>query len=424
LFKVDTTMTRWFPYATATLTLGLAITAEFVTKQVSVAIGVLVVGGLISFVLYRRTRLKVTPFHADRDNSDDRGAPRPPKASTTTASPAKRSTTGGDEDESEDLANLMLRQGRYTLLLRPQIADNIPPEQVEQARQALDEEMSLVPAGELTLGRHRVGLQQQREQDLEGSLVRIEAVYIDRYQVTNLQYARFVEAGGYEQVQLWDPEIVPAVLDFVDETGEPGPAFWRGGTFRPSTENQPVVGVCWYEAAAYARWVGKRLPSDPEWVKAGSWPVPLPGSAPVQRRFPWGESFDQSRANLWGSGPSGPVDVDKYPQGVSVGGAYQLIGNVWEWTSSRYGAWSSAAQGIVLDTSLRSLRGGAFDTYFDQQARCDFQSGDQTTARKHNIGFRCAIGLCDLIQDEELAGPATEESESLLAATADYQETL
>lgn len=77
----------------------------------------------------------------------------------------------------------------------------------------------------------------------------------------------------------------------------------------------------------------------------------------------------------------------------------------------------------MLDTSLRSLRGGAFDTYFDQQARCDFQSGDQAIARKHNIGFRCAIGLCDLIPDEELMDLPVESEEPLVAVTADYQET-
>ncbi|MEX2358432.1 MAG: formylglycine-generating enzyme family protein [Pirellulaceae bacterium] len=417
-------MTRWFPYVTAALTLGLAIAADLLWGQVSVAIGVFIAGGIITLLLYLlsrflspRTRITgSTDSHSYSDSSaqsyTDGGSASPKKPMVDSAG-----------DESEDLANLMLRQGRYTLLLRPQIADNIPPEQVEQARQALDEEMTLVPAGELTLSRNRVGLEDQREHDVEGSVVHIEGIYLDRHQVTNWQYARFVEAGGYEQMQLWDPEIVPAVLDFVDETGEPGPAFWRGGTYRPGTEKMPVVGVCWYEAAAYARWVGKRLPTDPEWVKAGSWPVPLPGSAPVQRKYPWGNGFDQGRANLWGSGPNEPVNVDKFAEGASVGGAFQLIGNVWEWTSSRYGAWSSATQGIVLDTSLRSLRGGAFDTYFDQQARCDFQSGDQTIARKHNIGFRCAIGLCDLIPDEELMDMPAETEESLVAATADYQET-
>lgn len=417
-------MIRWLPYVTATLTPGLAITADLLWGRVSVAIGVFIVGGIVTLLLLwlprflsPRTRMTRTADRSINSSAADSAF------SNSDPDSPHNSQVDSTGDESEDLANLMLRQGRYTLLLRPQIADNIPPEQVEQARQALDEEMTLVPAGELTLGRNRIGLEDQRSHDMEGSVVHIEGIYLDRYQVTNWQYARFVEAGGYEQMQLWDPEIVPAVLDFVDETGEPGPAFWRGGTYRPGTEQMPVVGVCWYEAAAYARWVGKRLPTDPEWVKAGSWPVPLPGSAPVQRKYPWGNGFDQSKANLWGSGPNEPVNIDKYASGASVGGACQLIGNVWEWTSSRYGAWSSASQGIVLDTSLRSLRGGAFDTYFDQQARCDFQSGDQAIARKHNIGFRCAIGLCDLIPDEELMDLPVESEEPLVAVTADYQET-
>jgi gamma-glutamyl hercynylcysteine S-oxide synthase len=115
--------------------------------------------------------------------------------------------------------------------------------------------------------------------------------------------------------------------------------------------------------------------------------------------------MDLGRANLWGSGPGGVVAVTEFPEGVSVGGAYQLIGNVWEWTS---GAFRGTGGGHwQLPTPMKSIRGGAFDTYFDNQAACQFQSGESPLARRHNIGFRCAVGVCDL----ELAGPTPSAPE-------------
>ena len=76
---------------------------------------------------------------------------------------------------------------------------------------------------------------------------------------------------------------------------------------------------------------------------------------------------------------------------ASAAGVLQLVGNVWEWTGTDFGAW-----GGELHPPMKSLRGGAFDTYFDNQAMCQFQSGDTPIARRHNIGFRCALSACDL----------------------------
>jgi iron(II)-dependent oxidoreductase len=131
-------------------------------------------------------------------------------------------------------------------------------------------------------------------------------------------------------------------------------------------------------------------------VKATCWPVALSSQTLVQRRYPWGDTMDHNRANLWGTGPNRAVAVHEFPDGVSVGGVYQLIGNVWEWTGGNFRGDQSDGE-LVLPVPMKSIRGGAFDTYFDHQATGQFQSGDNPLQRRHNIGFRCAIGVCDLL---------------------------
>lgn len=120
----------------------------------------------------------------------------------------------------------------------------------------------------------------------------------------------------------------------------------------------------------------------------------------MQRRFPWGDTMDRERVNLWGSGPGTTVPVYALPDSVSVGGVYHLIGNVWEWTTSNFGAWDTSTRRLETSRPLKSIRGGAFDTYFETQATCQFQSGESPISRKHNIGFRCALALCDVISTD------------------------
>lgn len=326
-------------------------------------------------------------------------------------------TTGAGENQHEALVEQMLAQGRYALLLRPQIAKGLKREQFARALQSLDEAMALVPDGEVALGNVDAAAQNSPLPndvlpELAGRVVRVQRFFLDRYPVTNRQYYEFVAAGGYEQAQFWDESILPAMLDFVDKTGRPGPQFWREGCYLKGRENQPVVGVNWYEAAAYAAWLGKRLPSDAEWVKAGSWPVTISKTSRFQRRYPWGDAMDRARANLWGSGPKKIVDVGEFAEGVSVGGVYQLIGNVWEWTSDDFRPEAVLPEDVFLEVTLKSIHGGAFDTYFDNQATCQFQSGDAALARRHNIGFRLAIGVCDLALAPLGPAPAAAESDA------------
>jgi len=327
-----------------------------------------------------------------------------------------------DSNDVEGLVKRMLAQQRFTLLLRPQIARGLDERQLARATAALEEAMALVPDGEVVLWAIDEALDdgELEPEEIEacaGRVIRVEPFFLDRYTVTNREFREFVLAGGYGDISLWDERVWSAVLEFVDQTGQSGPRFWKDGTPEPGKEEHPVVGVSWYEANAYARWLGKRLPTDAEWVKAGSWPVNLSANTRVQRRYPWGNTMDRSRANLWGSGPYTTVAVVQFPDGVSVGGVYQLIGNVWEWTRGNLGTGDPTHRDLVAEPPMKSIRGGAFDTYFDNQATCQFQSGETPMARKRNIGFRCAVGICDLV-----LAPAGEESATTELEEASVEE--
>jgi iron(II)-dependent oxidoreductase len=308
----------------------------------------------------------------------------------------------------------MLNKGRYALLLRKQIIGNLSPAELHRTVEILSDRMAILPEGDVEIQPPDLPSDFDELFDhVDRPPVRIARVgraYLDRHLVTNEDFHKFVQAGCYEQMAIWDPEIWPAVLDFVDQTGQPGPRLWRNGQCLPGQERHPVVGVSWYEAQAYARWVGKRLITEAEWVKSTAWPVALSPTSRVQRRFPWGDEMDRSRANLWHTGVGGTCPVDAFPGGVSTGGVYQLIGNVWEWTSTPFRAEESPFGKLTTTTPLKAIRGGAFDSYFDSQADSRFASCENPVERKHNIGFRCAINAADVTTKLENAAQDTHSA--------------
>jgi iron(II)-dependent oxidoreductase len=301
---------------------------------------------------------------------------------------------------TDGLVDELLANGRYALMLRPETKQHLTQFQVMRAIRQLDESMALVPEGRVLIGQlaeqssSACGPMDVDPRLTQRNLVKVSAVYLDRFCVTNAEYQRFVDSGGYEELEFWHEEALPALLDFIDQTGAPGPRYWRDGQYPNDEQRLPVVGISWFEAWAYARWVGKRLPTDAEWTKAAAWPVESAPGRIAQRRYPWGESFDVRRAHLYGSGHQAPVPVDEFPGGMSVGGIHQLVGNVWEWTASPLG--EVADTGLHVSESIMSIRGGAFDTYFENQATCHFQSGEHALARRRNIGLRLALPMSDL----------------------------
>lgn len=323
--------------------------------------------------------------------SRDRG-PTPPGAANAAAPTTSDSSAAHlvAEQMADPLliVDAMLTQERYCLLLRPQVAVSLPEEQYHRANSALERSMARIPGGAVELDPGGTHASQEPR--------RIESYLLDRYPVTNRQFRQFLEAGGYTLSALWQTEAAAFMPEFVDQTGTAGPRFWRGGHYPTGEDDHPVVGVSWFEAAAFARWAGKRLPGECEWLKAAAWPVPGGDGRLSQRRYPWGDCMDLGRCNVWGSGRGKTASVRQFAAGVSVGGVYQLIGNVWEWTSGDFDLVDDDNKPLELPAPMKAIRGGAFDTYFEQQACCSFRSGEKPAARKHNIGFRCALGVCDV----------------------------
>lgn len=284
----------------------------------------------------------------------------------------------------------LIRDRRYAILLDREASEIVDRVLLADTWKALEQDMGLVPGGQITLGPIE---REKTSTEYAAPRINVAPFYLDRFAVTNRDYHAFVSSSGYDEMDLWPQEIWPSVLQFVDQTGLPGPRFWTNGKPPRGLDNHPVVGVCWHEAAAYARWVGKRLPTAAEWEKAGSWPPDLAGHE-SKLRFPWGNAFDSRRANTWQSGLGTTAPVDGYAEGCTPNGIFQLVGNVWEWVEDAYqGPPLKPGLRIHFDHAMQQVRGGAFDTYFENEATCHFQSGQPILDRCRNIGFRCAVSI-------------------------------
>ncbi len=225
---------------------------------------------------------------------------------------------------------------------------------------------------------------------------------MSRAPVTNIEYAAFVDDGGYARRELWDDggwawresEDAKHPVYWLPD----GPGTWRVRRFDEIWDmapHQPIIHVNWYEATAYCRWAGRRLPTEAEWEFAAT--MAPDGGGLRKRRYPWGdEAPDPERANLDGR-IVGCVDVAAHGAGDSAFGCRQLIGNVWEWTSDTFGPFPGFAPDAYKEYSeplfgiTKVLRGGAWTTrgrmvtgtyrnYFGPERR-DVFAGFRTCAR-------------------------------------------
>lgn len=255
---------------------------------------------------------------------------------------------------------------------------------------------ALVPAGHFTMGTSSEPWALDNERPAHHRL--LPAFFIDTMPVSNGAYLRFIEDGGYREPRWWAPEGWRMVCD----NGLKAPLFWRqeGGAWvrrsfgvtEPVAPEEPVLHVSWYEADAYARWAGRRLPSEAEWEKAARYD-PHTGRS---RRYPWGEKDPgPEHANL-GQRHLRPAPVGSYPEGQSPLGVRQLIGDVWEWTSGDFLPYPGFTafpyaeySEVFFGGPYKVLRGGSFAV--DPVAcRGTFRNWDLPVRRQIFAGFRTA----------------------------------
>ncbi|HET6370216.1 MAG TPA: formylglycine-generating enzyme family protein [Nitrospiria bacterium] len=201
------------------------------------------------------------------------------------------------------------------------------------------------------------------------------AYYIDKYEVTNAHYKRFVDA-----------------------TGHPPPIHWRNGTYPPGKANHPVVYVSWYDAKTFCEWNGKRLPTEAEWEKAAR--------GTDGRHFPWGNRFDPKRANTpqyWLSRGLKPEDGDTMPvgsfeNGKSPFGLYDMAGNVYEWVENWYKPYpGNQYPNPFYGERDKILRGGSWYDCLSYGCGLSAPSYNRSRftpeIRNSGFGFRCAKSI-------------------------------
>lgn len=242
--------------------------------------------------------------------------------------------------------------------------------------------MALVPAGEFIMGSNKVDKEHKAEafgipkpwfeDENPERRVYLAAFYIDKYEVTNEQYKKFIDTTGYSP-----------------------PPDWKDGMYMSETANHPVTNINFNDAVAYAVWAGKKIPAEEEWEKSARG---MDG-----RLYPWGNIFDVSMANLSKAmtNVSKKMPVGLFKNGISPYGAYDMIGNVWEWTSSRYKPYEgNKKSGVNYDEDNMVIRGLSYsyighfpgDVYkeaLSYMARISYRQDIFPTAKSPDLGFRC-----------------------------------
>ena len=260
---------------------------------------------------------------------------------------------------------------------------------------AVPHDSVLVPAGPFLLGVDGADEPWSLDNERPAHVVDLPAFRIGRVPVTNAEWQRFVEAGGYADPHWWSERGWRHRTD----TELQRPLFWREdgsrrrfGIVEDIPPDEPVQHVSWFEAEAYAAWAGARLPTEQEWEKAASWD-PERG---CKRRWPWGDTaWTSALANLGGESLR-PAPVGAYEAGASAYGVEQLVGDVWEWTSSGFEPWPgfepmlyAAYSAPFFGGDFKVLRGGSWAVGSDA-VRTTFRNWDLPIRRQVFTGLRLA----------------------------------
>ncbi|MBD2594144.1 ergothioneine biosynthesis protein EgtB [Nostoc spongiaeforme FACHB-130] len=256
---------------------------------------------------------------------------------------------------------------------------------VSSSYSALNTQMVMIPAGEFEMGNNSLDA---LDNESLCHRVYLDTYWIDRYPVTCRQYQQFMAAGGYENPEWWSE----AGWQWLQTEQVTQPLYWQSDR---SYDDHPVCGVSWYEAEAYSRFVGKRLPTEAEWEKAASWDA----QAQRRRTYPWGEEMPSQKYCNCDRLIGQTTPVSNYPKGQSPYGLLDTLGNVWEWTAS----WFTPYQGfqsypyvgysqVYFDNKHRVLKGGSWATR-PWVARCSFRNWYYPYVRQVFTGFRCATSV-------------------------------
>jgi iron(II)-dependent oxidoreductase len=256
----------------------------------------------------------------------------------------------------------------------------------------------LVPAGPFVLGVDGTDEPFSLDNERPAHRVDVPAFRIGRVPVTNAEYAAFVADGGYDQPRWWSARGWQHRCD----AGLTAPQFWgpdgtrtRFGLVEDLPPDEPVQHVTFFEAEAYAAWAGGRLPTEVEWEKAAAWD-PVAGH---RRRFPWGAADPTAAVTNLGGSALRPAPVGAYPAGASAYGVEQLIGDVWEWTSSAFRPWPGFTpmryadySAPFFDGDYRVLRGGSW-AVGASIIRPSFRNWDHPLRRQVFSGIRLAFDV-------------------------------
>ena len=275
-----------------------------------------------------------------------------------------------------------------------------PPRQLTSPRVAPDAppagEMVRFPGGPVILGTDDRSAAYDNERPAHR--VDMPPFWIDVHPVTNGEYAAFVRDGGYAHPEHWSNEG----WAWREAAGLIGPKYWSESDgevherFMDQTleldMDRPVSHVCYWEAQAYARWAGRRLPTEYEWETAASWDP----DSDTPRVYPWGDDPPTpTRSNL-DALLFETTAVGSYPSGQSALGCWDMLGNVWEWTSSDFRSWPGYEtfpypeySEIFFGDEYKILRGGAWATRFGA-IRNTYRNWDYPIRRQIFNGFRCA----------------------------------
>ena len=224
----------------------------------------------------------------------------------------------------------------------------------------------------------------------------LEDYKIGIFPVTNREYLEFMNDGGYETYKHW----LSDGWEKVKSNDWKSPMYWEKIDdewyvrdflgIRKINPNEPVCHVSYYEADAYCKWAGKRLPTEAEWEKASCWDE----EKQQKTVFPWGdENPTEEKCNLLESYHWGCAEVGAYPKGSSKSGCQQMIGDVWEWTSSEFVGYPGFKSGFdeyndKWFTNQKVLRGGSFGTP-NMSIRGSYRNFFRLDERWLFSGFRC-----------------------------------